>query len=334
MKAITFQSYNEPWLIVDLPEPSLEPGQILVKMSFATLNHRDLNIHAGMFHGFPPPMGATSQIMGIEGSGTIVESRDEMQTFPIGTRVFFREAYNLPHGGTWQEYVVASPADVIAIPEGHSLTEAAALRQSYQSALLALELGKAQFDAQSRQTILAPGVGSAVGNATIQLMRAYGLSNVITTAGQTTKLQRAQEAGYERIIDLSQETLYDGVMRLTHGEGVDLVVEILGGAYTQQALTTLKRGRTLVVVGFVPGNIQLHIPIFDILAFRRGIVGMNILLTPQQERDRAIEKIVELWYAGRIHPLVDQIFPFTEIEQAQRYYKEGRPFGKVLLRFE
>lgn len=99
MKAVVFEDYGGPSMLADVPDPDLLPGQILIQMAYAGINPRDLNLRAGMFQHIPPPLGATSKIVGNEGAGTIVASAEETPTYPIGTPVFFREAYHLPKGG-------------------------------------------------------------------------------------------------------------------------------------------------------------------------------------------------------------------------------------------
>src|SRR5690242_6305578 len=100
MKAIVFEEYGGPSQVVDVDVSELPPGHLLIKMAYAAINPRDLNLRAGMFRNIPPPLGASSKIVGNEGSGTIVASNDAQQTYSLGTRVFFREAYHLPRGGT------------------------------------------------------------------------------------------------------------------------------------------------------------------------------------------------------------------------------------------
>lgn len=333
MKAVIFEDYGGPSQVVDIAIPELPPGHLLIKMAFAAINPRDLNLRAGLFRNIPPPLGATSKIVGNEGSGTVVASTDEQQTFPIGTRVFFREAYHLPNGGTWQEYVVAAPKDVLAVPPGKDMREAAALRTGYQSALVALETGGFQATEGTDQLVLAPAVGSSVGNAAIQLARAYGAPEPITTAGSTAKAEKARASGYSRVIDLSQESLRDGVKRLTNGAGVDVALDILSGPYFADTLAALKPGKTLVVMGGAAG-LQVSFMMVDLVGPRKSMRPLNLIFESPEVRRHALERIVPLWAQDRLHPLVDRVFPASEAEEAQRYFKEGRPFGKVLLSFE
>jgi NADPH2:quinone reductase len=334
MKVIRFEAYGGPSMLIDEPEPTLQPRQILVKMSYAAINTRDLNIRAGLFRHSPPPLAPTSHIVGNEGAGIIVASADEQGMYPVGTPVLFREGYHLPRGGTWQEYVVAMPQDVLPVPQGKHLREAAAFRTAYQSAYLALEIGEFSFTDASDQVLFATAVGSGTGNAALQIARAVGAQQVISTAGSSAKAERAQAQGFHDVIDLSHEALGDGVMRLTNGRGVDVVLDVLGGSYIAQALSTLKIGKTLVVIGNAAGDFTISVSLFELMGKRRSIRSLNVILTPTLLREHALREIMHLWQEDAIAPLVDTIFPFTEVVEAQRSYKENRPFGKVLLSFE
>ena len=336
MKAVVYEEYGGPSQVADIPVPELPPGHILVKMAYAAINMRDLNLRAGMFRNIPPPLGTTAKTVGNEGSGTIVASTDEQQTYPIGTQVYFREAYQLPAGGTWQEYVLAKPQDVLPIQPGKDLREAAALRTGYQSALVALEIGGFQAREGTDQLVLAPAVGSSVGNAAIQLARVYGAPEPITTAGSTAKAEKARASGYHNVIDLTQESIRDGVKRLTgggFGAGVDIALDILGGPYMPDTIAALKPGKTIVIMGGSAG-LQVSFIIFDLVAPRKKMLPLNLIFESPEVRWSALQRIDRLWHEGRVHPLVDRVFPVSEAVEAQRYFKEDRPFGKVLLSFE
>lgn len=333
MKIIQFADYGQPFQVSEVSTPELEPGQVLVKMTAAPINPRDVSIRDGLFRHIPPPVGPSSKIVGMEGAGVIAASQANPQTFPVGSSVFFRQAYHLPKGGTWQEYVVATPQDLLPIPSGKNAFEAAALRVPYLTAILAL--GKAGFrpDGGAEQLVFVPAVGSAVGNAAIQLVRAFGVQEPITTAGSTTKAEKARALGYSKVIDLSQETLVDGVKRLAGGAGVDAAIDMLGGSFTNQIISILKPGKTLVVCGMTAG-VQANILLPELVGRGRNLNALNVIFTPPTVQDPAFEGVLQIWKDNRVTPLIDKVFPFTQVEEAQRYLIEGRPLGRVLLGFE
>src|SRR5262249_12121029 len=114
------------------------------------------------------------------------------------------------------------------------------------------------------QTVLAPAIGSAVGMETIQIARRLGASLVISTAGTSAKAEQARADGYEHVIDLSKESLKDGVLRITGGKGVDAVVDGVSGKLTGEALASLAFGGTLVIAGYAGGR-EAQVNVTDII---------------------------------------------------------------------
>lgn len=333
MKTIQYKDYGTPFQVVEVPAPNLERGQILVKMAAASVNPRDPSVRDGLFRHIPPPIGPSSNIVGLEGAGIVVASLEDQQTYPVGSAVFFRQAYHLPQGGTWQEYVVATPQDLLPIPAGKNMFEAAAFRIPYHTALLALEKAGFRPDGGADQTVFIPAVGSGVGNAAIQVVRACGVQEPITTAGSTAKAEKARAQGYSQTIDLSQETLVEGVRRLTRGAGVDAAIDMLGGPFTGQILSILKPGKTLVICGMSAGA-QAAILLPELIGRARNISSLNVIFTPPAVQEPALNRVLRLWQENRIAPLIDRVFHYTQAEEAQRYLVVDRPLGRVLLSFE
>src|SRR5436305_4330364 len=326
MRAIQVFAYGDydQLQLVDLPQPRPVEKHILVKMTAAAINPLDNLIRLGRV-----TIGKSKLplILGNEGTGLVASEGSDL---PLGTRVMFREAYHLPCGGTWQEFVLTPRDLVVPLPDGSSDLEAAALRTAYVTAYMAL-LHRGQF--QPGQVIFAPAVGSSVGNAVIQLGHTLGAERVISTAGSSAKAQRARELGYKDVIDLTQESARDGIARITGGTGVDVIVDGLGGDITIQGLASLKRGGTLVLVGdSASPELHLHI-VRDLLANAVRLVGHRNALAPQGMADEAFSACFALWVQGRIKPIVARTFPMEQACEAQRFQVEGRPFGKVLLTF-
>src|SRR5260370_29593344 len=121
-------------------------------------------------------------------------------------------------------------------------------------------------------TVLAPGIGGSVGNATYQLARAQGAGKVISTAGSAAKAASARELGFEDVIDLTGEGLADGVRRITAGSGVDIVIESIGGTVTSEALSSLGLGGVLITLGYSPGR-TTSIDVKNTVLKRRPIVA-------------------------------------------------------------
>ena len=230
MRAIQFSEYGSYDTLqrVELPQPIPEPGQIVVKMTAAAINPLDNLMRQGRVNfGQRPPL-----ILGNEGAGVIATEGSDL---PVGTRVMLRRAYHLPRGGTWQEYVLAPRQAVEPLPDGTSDLEAAAMRTAYDTAYMALTY-RGGF--QPGQVVFAPAVGSSVANAVIQLGRILGAERVITTASSSAKARYARGLGYEDVIDLSQESIRDGIAHLTKNAGVDLVIDGMDGRCLTDSQTT------------------------------------------------------------------------------------------------
>src|SRR5262249_24252279 len=199
---------------------------------------------------------------GQTGAGIVVESLHPAHH--PGEGVFVEATgWGLVTDGTWREYVAAPTAAISPIPASIDDDVAAAYLAGagYLSGYLALtELA----NLQPGQTVLAPAIGSAVGMETVQVARLLGAAMTISTASTTRKAEQARAAGYEHVIDLSNESMKDGVSRITGGKGVDVVVDGVSGNLTGQALASLAFGGTVVVVGYAGGR-QAKVSITDII---------------------------------------------------------------------
>jgi len=324
MKAVQVRAHGgyEQLQLVELPRPVPAEGEVVVQMRATAINPLDNLMRSGKF-----TMGKSLPLIpGNEGVGVIASEGSDL---PVGTPVMLRHAYFLPAGGTWQEEVLAPRSLVVALPPGSSELEAAAMRTAYDAAYLAM-VHQGQF--QPGQVLFAPGVGSSVGNAVIQLGQALGAARVITTAGSSAKAQRARELGYADVIDLTQESIRDGIARLTSKAGVDLVIDGLGGEITTQGLASLKSEGTLVLLGDAAGS-EAHFYASEFVGKAARIAAHQTVRATKEMLDEAFSVYFKLWIEGRIRPVVDRTFPLEQVAEAQRYQVEGRPFGKVLLTF-
>jgi NADPH:quinone reductase-like Zn-dependent oxidoreductase len=179
-------------------------------------------------------------------------------------------------------------------------------------------------------SLLIPGVGGSVANAAIQLARAQGARRVITSAGRTDKAERAAELGYADVIDLSRESLSDGVRRLTNGTGVDVALDTIGGPITGEALASVGRNGLVVVMGYAGGTAPT-IDVMHLIWKPARIVGFNGMFQPPEAFAEAWSVILRLLTDGEVKPLIDRMYPLEQAAEASRYLAEDRPLGKVVL---
>jgi NADPH:quinone reductase len=167
------------------------------------------------------PRAKAPLVLGNEGAGVVEDAGDS--GLAVGSRVMFTGPYGVRENGAWQEWLLVRPE-----PDAIGDVVAASLPVAYLTAQTTLTL--AEF--KPGKTVLAPGIGGSVGNATYQLGRAQGAGKMISTAGSAPKAAKARELGFEDVIDLTSEGLADGVRRITAGRGVDIVIESIGGTVT------------------------------------------------------------------------------------------------------
>ncbi|MEI9995279.1 MAG: zinc-binding alcohol dehydrogenase family protein [Rhizomicrobium sp.] len=328
MKAIQYQSfgdYNENRL-VDLPRPVLRDGEVLVEMRAVGVNPLDNTFRSG--HIFFATPANLPRVGGQSGAGIVAETKSD--AFKIGDRVFVAApGLGLMVDGTWREFVAAPAASLSLIPDRIDDDHAAAYLAGagYLTGYLALtELAKFK----PGQSVLAPAIGGAVGMETVQVARRLGASLAISTAGNTEKAERARAAGYEHVIDLSKESLKDGVLRVTDGKGVDVIVDGVSGKLTGPALASLASGGTYVIAGYAGGR-EAEVNVTDIIWKAATIRGFTFRLFAPQTVAAASATLAGFLKDGTLQPTIAKVFPMSEAPEAVRFLIEERPFGRVIM---
>ena len=179
-------------------------------------------------------------------------------------------------------------------------------------------------------TVLAPGIGGSVGNATYQLARAQGAGKVISTAGSAAKAAKARALGFEDVVDLTAEGLAEGVRRITDGKGVDIVIESIGGAVTSEALSCLSLGGVLITLGYSAGR-KSTIDVTDLIWKRARMAGFSLFAQSPAAVAAAWRDVIPLMVSGSVKPIVERVYRLSEAGEALRHLIEDRPFGKVVL---
>jgi NADPH2:quinone reductase len=238
----------------------------------------------------------------------------------------FTGPYGVGENGAWQEWLLTRPEHLALVPEAIEDVVAASLPVAYLTAQITLNL--AGF--KPGMTVLAPGIGGSVGNATYQLARAQGAGKVISTAGSAAKAAKARELGFEDVVDLTREDLTDGVRRITAGRGVDIVIESIGGTVTSAALSSLGLGGVLITLGYSGGR-KTTIDVTDLIWKRARMAGFSLFAQSSTAIVSAWRHIIPLIVSGSIKPIVERVFPLGEAGEALRHLTEDRPFGKVVL---
>jgi NADPH2:quinone reductase len=308
----------------EVPVPRPAPGEALVRVRSAGVVTFDWWILHGTLDPSFPPITAPL-ILGNQGMGEIVDPGTT--GFKKGERVMFAHfAYGFARPGCWAEYLCVEGDHLGHVPDDMTDEVAANLPTGFVTAYLALEA--AGF--APGKSVLTTGIGGSVGNAAYQLARAMGASKVFSTAGSTAKAAQAEKAGYTGVIDLSRESMGDGIRRLTHGGNVDIVIETIGGPLTAQALPCVNRQGTVITLGFTAGN-DSTISLLQLILMSSRLEGFGVYSrTPEQWR-RAYDHVGRLCSESKITPLTDRSFPFEQAPAALKHLVQDRPFGTVAL---
>jgi NADPH2:quinone reductase len=318
IEAKTFSGYGGLRQI-ELPKPQPAKDRVLVRVTAAGVTPLDHTILSGGH-----PRAKAPLVLGNEGAGVIEDAGDS--GLAVGSRVMFTGPYGVAENGAWQEWLLVKPEHLALVPEAVEDVVAASLPVAYLTARITLTL--AGF--KPGMTVLAPGIGGSVGNATYQLARAQGAGKAISTAGSAAKAAKACELGFKDVVDLSAEGLAEGVRRITAGKGVDIVIESIGGSVTSEALTSLAPGGVLITLGYSGGR-KTTIDVTDLIWKRARMAGFSLFAQSSTAIVSAWRDIIPLIVSGSVKPIVERVFPLREAGEALRHLTEDRPFGKVVL---
>src|SRR6202166_2907281 len=318
IEAKTFSGYGG-LRQTELPKPQSAKDGVLVRVTAAGVTPLEYTVLSGGH-----PRAKAPLVLGNEVAGVIEDAGDS--GLAEGSRVMFTGPYGVGENGAWQEWLLVRPENLALVPDAIADVVAASLAVAYLTAQITLT----QAGFKPGMTVLAPGIGGSVGNATYQLARAQGAGKVISTAGSAAKAARARELGFEDVIDLTAEGLADGVRRITDGKGVDIVIESIGGTVTSEALSSLSLGGVLITLGYSAGR-KTTIDVTDLIWKRARMAGFSLFAQTPAAIAAAWEEILPLIVGGSVKPIVERVYPLAEAGEALRHLMEDRPFGKVVL---
>jgi NADPH:quinone reductase-like Zn-dependent oxidoreductase len=319
IEAKTFSGYGG-LRQTELPKPQPAKDEVLIRVTAAGVTPLDHTILSGGH-----PRAKAPLVLGNEGAGVVEDAGES--GLAVGSRVMFTGPYGVRENGAWQEWLLVRPEHLALLPDAIGDVVAASLPVAYLTAQTTLTL--AEF--KPGKTVLAPGIGGSVGNATYQLGRAQGAGKMISTAGSAAKAAKARELGFENVIDLTSEGLADGVRRITGGRGVDIVIESIGGTVTSEALSSLALGGALITLGYSGGR-KTTIDVTDLIWKGARMAGFSLFAQSPTAIATAWRDIIPLIVGGSVKPIVERVYPLGKAGEALRHLTEDRPFGKVVLR--
>jgi NADPH:quinone reductase len=317
MRAIV-ASKDQPLRVEMIDLPTLEAGRVLIKIAYAGINRPDLIQRAG---AYPPPPGAP-ETMGLECSGEIVALGKDVSLWRIGDKV----CALLPGGG-YADYAWADEGSCMAVPQGVSMLEAAALPETAMTVWTnVFERGALK----PGERFLVHGGASGIGTIAIQMAKAYG-AIVFATAGGAEKVALCSKLGADHAIDYKAS---DFVEIVRANGGVDVVLDMVGGPYVQKNIDVLNVDGRCVSIAFLQGP-QVNVNLIMMMMKRLTLTGSTLRARPVAEKARlaaAVQAHVWPWVsAGQVRPVIDSVYPLDQAEEGQARMTANVHAGKIML---
>lgn len=307
--------------VSNMPEPTLGPEEVLLRVRAAGVNRADILQRQGKY---PLPPG-DNMIQGLEVAGDVVACGANAGKVREGDRVF-----GLVRGGGYAEYVAMDHLMAVQIPDKWSYVEAAAVIEVFCTAQETV-FGLGELSAG--QSILIHAGGSGVGSAAVQMARQAG-ARVIFTAGSEEKIARAMALGGDVGINYKEQDFLEETLRATAGEGVDVIEDLVGADQMTDNLKALKSGGRLVLVGNLGGE-QAQIPLWIMFARRLRILGFTLRNQTVVEKRAITERFRDRWLPllvdGKMSTVIHGTIPFADAAEAHRTIERNENFGKVIL---
>jgi putative PIG3 family NAD(P)H quinone oxidoreductase len=323
MRAITIPTPGDADALVldEVPTPEIADEEVLVTVAAAGVNRADLVQRQGFY---PPPPGA-SAYPGLEVSGTISALGSAVTDWAVGDQVCA-----LLVGGGYAEEVAVPAAQLLPVPAGVSLVEAAALPEVvctvWSNVFMTANL-------QPGQTLLVHGGSSGIGTMAIQLAREVG-ARIAVTAGSPEKLAACGDLGAEILVNYRDQDFVEVLADATEGRGADVILDNMGAKYLARNVSALAvRGR-LVIIG-LQGGVKAELDIGALLRKSAAVIATSLRGRPAAEKASIVAAVRQhVWplvESGRVKPVVDRTFTLAQAPEAHRVLEAGGNIGKVLL---
>src|SRR5262245_2379424 len=304
-----------------LATPKPGPGQMLVKVAAAGVNRPDLAQRSG---AYPPPPGA-SPLPGLEVAGEVVLLGDGVTRWRSGDRVCA-----LVNGGGYAEYCTVEDVQALPIPPGLDLVRAAAIPETYFTVWAnVFERGRLA----AGEWFLVHGGSSGIGTTAIQLAKAFG-AKVIATAGSPEKCRACQELGADRAVNYRSEDFVRACQEVTGGQGVDLILDMVAGSYTERNVQAAAEDGRIVQIA-VLGGANVNLNLARLMMKRLTLTGSTL-----RPRSRAFKgalataleaQVWPLLASGTVKVVLNATFPLLKAAEAHRHLEAGDHIGKVVL---
>ena len=323
MTVVEISEYGGPEVLKPASRPVPQPasGEALIRVAAAGVNRPDAIQRAG---NYPPPAGQ-SDLPGLEVSGEIVALGDGASGVSIGDTVCA-----LTPGGGYAEYCIAPASHCLPVPDGISVTDAAGIPETsftvwhnvFQRAYL-----------QKGERFLVHGGSSGIGTTAIQLAKAFG-AEVFTTAGSREKCDACEALGADLAINYKEEDWVAVLREKTEKQGVDVILDMVGGSYIQKNIDSLNWDGRLSIIAFLTGaKAELMLARFMV---KRLTMTASTLRAQSDAAKAAIaaelrEKVWPLFASGKVKPIIDSVLPLSKAAKAHERIESSTHIGKIIL---
>jgi putative PIG3 family NAD(P)H quinone oxidoreductase len=323
MHAITIPEPGGPEALVwaEVPDPVAGEGEVLVEVAASAVNRADILQRQGFYD--PPP--GTSPYPGLECSGRIAALGPGVSGWSVGD-----EVCALLAGGGYAEKVAVPAGQLLPLPKGLDLTQAAALPEVvctvWSNVFMVAHL-------RPGETLLVHGGSSGIGTMAIQLAKAVG-ATVAVTAGTKEKLDRCAELGADILINYREQDFVEEIKSATDGAGADVILDNMGAKYLDRNVKALAVNGRLAIIG-MQGGVKGELNIGTLLRKRAAISATSLRARPLDEKAAIVAAVHEhVWplvAAGHVRPIVDRELPMSDAPAAHQVVEESGHIGKVLL---
>jgi len=340
MKAVVITEYGQldKINVVEVAKPKPGPGEVLVQVKCAALNHLDIWVARGR----PGAKLSMPHILGSDAAGIVAEVGADVQGISVGAEVIINPGLGcgrceycrrgeqseclefgivgMSRPGTFAEFVTVPATNVYAKPKHLDFNEAAALPLAYVTAWRML---MTRAEVKPGDTILIHGIGGGVALAALQLAKMAN-AEVIVTSSSDEKLKKAKQLGADHIINYKTGDVKDAVMSITNGRGVDIVFETVGSATWQTDFAVVRRGGKIVICG-VTGGPKAETNLQALYWNQLNILGSTM------GSDEDFLKMLLAVSESKLKPVIDSVFPLAKGRDAMTKMETGQQFGKIVL---
>ncbi len=301
-----------------MPDPECEPGHVEITVKACGVNFGDLLMISGRYQVKP----SLPFVPGCEVAGVVSRVGDDCDQFKVGDHV----AAYVKYGG-YADRVVAPAAQVAKIDDSIPASTAAAFPVSYGSAELALD----NANLREGETVVIGGAGGAVGSACVELAKQRG-ARVIASVGDAAKEQVARDCGADETVSSRSKNLQEELSAVAP-DGIDVIIDPVGGGFFDDSLRELSFGGRYVVLGFASGKIPM-LRMNQLLVRHQSIIGSSFGLCCARDPDSIIAiwpRLTALLAEGKINPRISRNLAFNELPRALEMIKERKVAGRVVL---